>query len=144
MTDFSHLDVLTPKVTATRYDLPALGIGAHLMVLPAIEANRPYFAELHQRVLAQSRLQRAGAEVSADTLRKNREEDRALYARHVIVGWSGIHDAAGTMVPFSAGAALDLLRALPDHMFDVLRVFCSEARNFAEAVVLDAPPLAKG
>ena len=45
---------------------------------------------------------------------KNREQDRDLFPKFVIVGWDGVLDSDGEPVEFTKENCADLLAALPD------------------------------
>lgn len=138
MVDFSNLGGLEIRPDRTvdfrLYHIPGEPV---LKVAPATEANKPYYNKLLQRSGGAARRIRAVG-VSAAMVEENRENDRDLYAQHVIRGWEGIKDASGAVVPFSPGVARDFLAALPSWLFDELRTFCGEASNFVERGSKDA------
>ena len=58
------------------------------------------------------------------------ERDIELYPEHIISGWEGIVDDDGQQVSFSREACREFLEALPQWIFDDVRIFCSTATNF--------------
>ncbi len=111
------------------YQLNQIEGEVRLQLLPATEANRPYHAALLKRNARRTRQLQAGR-VDPAMIAQNRNEDRELYASHVVRGWSGVKDDAGAVVPFSIPACLEFLQALPNWIFDELRNFASVATNF--------------
>ena len=103
-----------------------------LRVRPAEEVNKAYFNALLKRRSRRSvRRIRAGS-ADAAQVAENRAEDRELYAKHVVVGWSGVKNDSGVEVPFGPAPLGEFLAALPDWLFDELRLFCSEVTNFVD------------
>lgn len=109
-----------------------------LHVLPATEDSRA-FANAQQRGV---RRNVKAKHINADVLDQIRDDDRTLYAKHLVRGWDDgtVVNARGKVVPFSEAAAKALLLATPNHIFDELRVFCSDATNFT---TIDAESIAK-
>lgn len=140
--NFDHLKSLDVAGRTTRYTLsfmtkqPAAGEDAEypvLIVKPATEANRVFANEQLRMTKKTAPAVRAGA-INMHMIAETRNNDRALYAKYVIVGWEGIYDSAGQPVPFSPGECAVFLDALPDYLFDEIRTFCSNPSNFAEQV----------
>ena len=73
----------------------------------------------------------AGA-VTRDVLDQQREQDRTLFAKHVIIGWSNVVDSGGRSVPFSPEVCEEFLRALPDYILDDIKLFASTPGNFID------------
>lgn len=143
MTDFSHLQKLdVATADAVDFELFQLEGEPVLKVRPATEANKPYFNAVLRR---SSRTQRAltARNMNAGTVAANRREDRELYAAHIVCGWSRIVDSEGKDVPYTKEAARDFLAALPDWIFDDLRVFCGNPSNFLEDGVAEAEETGK-
>jgi len=99
--------------------------------MAATEANRPYHNALLKRNAKLAQRFRAGR-ISREMLERNRDEDRELYARYVVKGWSAVKDDKGKAVPFSAEACLQFFQALPNYLFDDLRQFCTAPMNFVD------------
>jgi len=65
-----------------------------------------------------------------EAIARDRSRSFDLFAEHVLVGWEGVVDAKGEPVAFSTATAAGLLRALPEIVFQDLRVFFILPRNF--------------
>jgi hypothetical protein len=116
------------------YALPLLD--AVLFVKPATEANKPYF----NKVLKKSKkrlneLRRKG--VSAEYLEENRDEDRILFPQYIIVGWKGMKDKEGNPVEFSVENCEDLLKQMPNWMFDEIREYVNDVSNFIDVMDIE-------
>lgn len=55
----------------------------------------------------------------------------ALYARHIVAGWSGILDARGEPIPYTPEACVALFEYAPE-MFDTVMMFAAQRGNFRE------------
>jgi len=135
--NFDHLQI---EGKTARFDMPMVSPGAYLEVLTAAEANAAY----HEAsvALSGSRVRNvATGQAQAD--RRNadldRNEDRELYPLHVVVGWGGIEDTGGNPVPWSTAECAKFLAALPDWVFDRLRIFAMRPERF-----VTTPPPADG
>ena len=111
-----------------------------LFVKSSTGYNKQYLSAVLKRSGKRTlkKMQRDG--VTPDTILENRSEDRELFALHVVEGWDEASMAAvggGEPVPFSKENCLDFLSALPDDIFDDLRVFCGKAGNFRDGAELD-------
>ncbi len=144
MADFSHLRALEVATDGTTefalHQITVNGKSPVLHVAPATEANKPYFNALLKRSGRNVRQVRSG-NINASMIEENREEDRELYPRHIVKGWSDVLDANGEELEFSAGNCTDFLAALPGWLFDELRNFCGNPASFAE--LLDVEVSAK-
>ena len=98
-----------------------------LIVKHTGEANKPYFNEVLRRAQHQ---QKRKAELNVALLADNRDRDRDLFPKFVVVGWKDVVDASGTPVSFSKEDCLGWLKVLDDDEFDGLREFCRERTNF--------------
>lgn len=139
MANFSHLKKLEVSGNKT-VDFVIFQIAGEpiMKVVAASESNRPYFNEL----LRKGGKRQAKKKVDAATVQSNREEDRVLYAKHIVKDWSGVQDEKGKDVPYSHDDCLGFLQSLPDWLFDELRAFASDLQNFIEAPI-DAEEKAK-
>ena len=139
-TDFSHLGALeVSKGTTSEYTLHQITINGEsptLIVVPATEANKPYFNVLLKKASKTARQVRAGV-INAGLIEENRDEDRDAYPRYVIKGWRDVLDAKGAKVPFNEGNLQDFIGALPDWLFDDLRNYCGNPANFSELVDIE-------
>lgn len=135
---FEHLKALEVKDKTTEFPLTMLRGCPKLIVKPATESNKPYFNEVLRRSAKSVRKAVQGnITVDVETLEKNREDDRSLFPKHVIVGWSGVLDSDGKEVEFSQSNCKEFLHALPDWIFDQIGIFCRKNSNFVD-IDLDA------
>jgi hypothetical protein len=128
---FKHLqryDVEKKTVPFTFYQIAGEPI---VECLPATEANRPYHNALLKRNAKLAQRFRAGR-ISREMLEKSRDEDRELYAKFVVKGWRNVKDDNGADVPFTQEAAAEFFEALPNWLFDELRVWASSPGNFVD------------
>lgn len=133
MTDFSHLQKMdVPRDRTSKFVLWMLAGKPSLDVRCAAEPNKDYFNELLRRTGKNYRQVRAGA-IDQELLDENRAHNRALFPKFVIVGWSGVKDAKGADVPFSAENAVGFVKALPDWVFDEVVTYCGNVMNFVDA-----------
>jgi|SRR6185369_16035496 hypothetical protein len=52
-----------------------------------------------------------------------------VYARHVVAGWSGINDAEGNPIPYTAEACVALFQYAPE-VFDLVLMFAAQRANY--------------
>jgi len=128
MSEF-NLSNITPDGTA-EFRLEV--IPGVLIVRPASEANQGYFNALLKRNKPQGgrRLRKAQLGVNAEDIAKNRSEDRELYPKYIVVGMRDVRDTAGQIADDTPENREKLVRAMPNWLFDELRIFCSEPMNF--------------
>ena len=133
MANFSHLAKLEVSGNKT-VDFTIFQIEGEpsLQVTAASESNRGYFNELLRKG---GKRQAKKTKLDAATIKTNREEDRVLYAKHIVKGWTGVNDDKGKAVEFTEGECLGFLSSLPDWLFDELRAFASDIQNFIEAPI---------
>lgn len=74
----------------------------------------------------------AKKKLTADTLDEARDADRKLFVAHVLAGWKDMFDGKGKKVPYNKQNAEQFIKALPDWLFDRIRVFCNEITNFVD------------
>lgn len=136
MADFSYLSKLQPNRERTsRFTLADLDGCPVLIVRIASETNKPYFKAALADQLARSRsTSRRNATQVANAVAAEREMDRKLYPKHVVVGWEGVTDASGAVVPFNEENCTGFLAALPDFIIDKVRAHCIEPGNFVDAM----------
>lgn len=139
---FSHLSKLEVPASETQdYTMSQVtvnGVSPVLQVLPATEANKPYFNELLKRGNRNQRQITAG-KITTALIQDNREENRKLYAKHVVKGWTDgtVLGDDGKPVKFTPEACLEFIEALPDWLFDQVTSYCSDALNFVGDTSLD-------
>lgn len=128
--DFSQLSKLQLNDKRTvDYKLFQIAGEPSLTLLPTGEANKPYFNAVLKRAKTSVRRLRAGG-LTAAMMAETRNEDRKLFPRYVVTGWTGIVDAAGKAVEFSVENCEAFLAALPDWIFDEVRSFAGDPNNF--------------
>jgi hypothetical protein len=103
-----------------------------LIVRPANEANRPYQSGLLALAGRRQRFAETAASgaLSPEAARQDRDDDRKLYPGTVVVNWGGIVNTKGEAVPPTLDGIAAFLVALPNWIFDKLRVFCLRPENF--------------
>ena len=137
MVDFTNLDQY--KVTSANvkeYPLVEIAGEASLMVRSCNEGNSGYMNGL-LRITGQDdggRRSKQSKGLSADKMDETREYDRELYPEHVITGWSGVVDAEGKEVKYSVKVCREFLNALPDWIFDRIRIYVSDPENFLNKI----------
>jgi hypothetical protein len=107
-----------------------------LVVRPASELNKGYFNALLRRSARMARRVAAG-KMDVAMISENREEDRGLYPKHVVIDWQDVLDEEGNEVKFSRDDCLEFINAIDNHVFDELRNFCASPESFAEDLNLD-------
>lgn len=112
-----------------------------LVLLLAGESNKPYFNAQLRKARKGLRAARSGM-ITAAMLEESRDEDRELYAAHVVRDWRGLVDDDGKSVPFSEDACKQFLHALPNWLFDEVREFATSISNFMPEA-MDADKTAK-
>ncbi len=142
MADFGFLKELdveaddTAELTMMSIRLPN-GKNPVLIGKLAGEVNKPYATAVARKALKQQKGARGASvspEVAVTMAGKNRDDDRALFAQHVITGWRDVCDHSGAAVDFSKDSCLDFFNALPDDFFDQIRGFFADPANFRETV----------
>lgn len=143
MSTFEHIKKLDVQGTkAVDYPIRSLSDDAVLTVRPALDSNSAYFNASLKGSRKNVRSVRNGSLTTA-MLNDTRDLDRELYARHIIVGWTGVLDSKGKSVSYSLEKALELMAALPNWMFDDLRDFCGTPGNFLSEDQVDVEATAK-
>jgi hypothetical protein len=79
----------------------------------------------------------AAGKMDVAMISENREEDRGLYPKHVVIDWQDVLDEEGNEVKFSRDDCLEFINAIDNHVFDELRNFCASPESFAEDLNLD-------
>lgn len=134
MSKFAHLKALKVDGTKTvRYELSEItvnGVSPVLLVAPATDANKPYFNAMLKRVAATKKRPRGGA-ITMAFIDESREEDIQTYAEHIIKGWEDMIGADGKPIKFSVDECKEFLEAIDTWIFDGIRAFCVDPKNFA-------------
>lgn len=125
-----------------KFALPWVAPGAFLVCRPANESNKPYQSAMLGLAGKRQRLTEtalSGA-MTVENARQDREDDRKLFPGLVVVNWGGITNTKGEAVSPTVDNIAAFLRALPNWIFDKLRVFCMRPENFVQPE--DVPPSA--
>lgn len=140
MTDFGYLSKIEVRDQTAEYiisEIEVNGKSPTLVLSPTTQANQAYFNAVLKSSTKKAR-RTAGQGLDATILNEGRDEDRVLFAKHVVRGWSNVVDAkTGQPVPFSAAECEKFLHALPDWKFDDIRNFCGNARNFLDQTSIE-------
>lgn len=115
-----------------KYEMPDIqmnGKTPFMMVKPATEANKP-FARAQLLRSNKRTMSRGNRGVSLETIENTRDDDRALYPKHVICGWGNVFDDEAKEVPFSVKMCEEFLTQLPNWVFDGMRQYCTSPANF--------------
>lgn len=130
---FSHLKKLEVDAKSTcLYTFHEILGEPVLECHPATEQNAPYYRTVMKQAAKTAMRVRSGT-MSPAMIAEAREQDRDLFPKHVIKDWptppldSEGEPAAATVENFAG-----FLEALPDYMFDKLRVHLSNPSNFVD------------
>lgn len=138
---FEHLSKLDPNKRPAWFEIPEVGAGARVECRFAGDSNPAY---LNAKIRRQSA--RPASRNVAEVIRLDREDDAAIFPTAIFTGrWECMRGADGSDVPFSAEHARDLIRCLPEHLFDRLRNQVKSASRFLdeEELAPDQEALAK-
>lgn len=141
MTDFSNLTALSITGKTADFTFYQLEGQPILAVRPATQDN-PAYTNAALKANGAQITRGVKAKIDSEFMDRAREQDRALYAAHVVAGWTGVRDAGGKAVAFSDANCRAFLQALPIYLFDELRTFCGNPANFTDTDV-DADIVAK-
>ena len=144
MADFTHLQGLRVDDNATaEFCFYRIAGEPTLTVRPAHESNREFFnAALKKSKAAMRRLRgRKGQMPTPETIEQARQEDIRLFAKHVVVSWTGVVEASGGEVELTEEVCRQFLEAIPSDMFTELRAFCLDIDNFRDEDCMDADEL---
>lgn len=132
MTDFSHLSKLeVHKDTIKPFTLIDLEGAPVFQTKVAGESNPGYInGLLRLSGSARSKLNSANSKFIDEA----RLYDRELYPKHVITGWTGVCDSSGNDVEFSEENCEAFLGALPNWIFDKLRLFVTTIENYVDII----------
>jgi hypothetical protein len=131
--DFSHLKNLDVKDRTARFPIHQIAGAPALILKPATEVNKPYFNAVLKRSRRNMRALKAGA-INQVMIAENREQDRELFPKFVVIGWEDMTDSKGEDAEFNLENCEAFLRALPDWIFDEVRDFAGNSVNFTEDI----------
>jgi hypothetical protein len=131
MSDFSHLQKYNIPTGKTA-EYPLYDIEQEktpvLIVKHAGDTNKGYM----NQVIKETRKKSRNKNLSHKTLEQSRKQDKDLYPKYVVVGWENVLDKDGNEAPFNGENCHAFLDALPDFMFDELRVFAADISSFMD------------
>ena len=104
-----------------------------IKILRAGGANKRY-ARIFQQAIKPYKRQLDRGSLDADVSDRIMRE---VYAKTIVVGWMGIHDADGNTVAFSQGNVIEFFTAFPEIFTDVIDC-AGEMANFQEHEVAEA------
>ena len=113
--------------------MPTIVEGARLELRTASMSNNGYYNASLKLAARRSDSPLPKHMEQKDEVNQGRLDDRVTFPGTVLVGWEGVVDDEGQPVPFSKEHAIDLVDALPDWMFDSLRIFAMDPSNFIQA-----------
>jgi hypothetical protein len=133
------LDRLDVSQKTARFDMPQVAPGAYLILRPASDANPQYQAGMLRMSGKRNRKIATSGEISDADAAKDRDDDRSLYARFVIVGWGGITTKDGEDVEFTPASCKQFLKQLPNWLFDRVRLFAMRPERFLDEDEAEEP-----
>lgn len=135
MTDFSNLTKLEVTGDSTaEYKLIEIESEPVLILKPASESNAKYFNALLREHGAAKGGRKAKVKIDNKLVAKMREQDKKLYPKYVVAGWTGMLDAKGKDVPFSVEACEEFFAVLPNWIFDGIREFATMPESFVKQI----------
>lgn len=142
--DLAALDAVSvPPLAARRLALPELGLT--LLLAPATEDNREFFAASLVDLAAAAKDGTRGEAVTVERVVDNRRREAVIFAAHVVKGWEGVRGRDGSPVPFSPGAALELLERIIERaprFWRRIESFAANVDNFTAKAIAAAEALA--
>tara|TARA_R110002167_G_C12707228_1_gene655168 strand:- start:61191 stop:61640 length:450 start_codon:yes stop_codon:yes gene_type:complete len=135
MADFTHLGKLRVQDDATaEYTFFRIAGEPTLTVRAAHESNRDFFNAALKRSKAAMRRSRGRKNQmpTQEMIEQARQEDIVLFAKYVVVSWTGVIDAEDQDVEMTPEVCAQFLDAIPPDMFTELRAFCLDIENFRE------------
>lgn len=137
MSKFGHLKKLNPAADVVRpYTVYQIETEPTLFMKQATDSNKPYWNQLLRRNTAITRRLR-GQQLNATILEQTRDSDRENMAKNCMTGWEKVIDDDGNEVKFTKEDCLDFFKELPNHIFDDIRNFASDAQNFIDEEIPD-------
>ena len=137
---FGQLKAMTVKAgdTADFFFNEIEGI-PQLTCLPATNINKPFLNAVLKQSKEAARKARALRKVKGKkqdeaatdaAIARARKEDVELFVSFIVQGWEDVFNVEGEPVEFNEENCRDFLNAIPPEMFNDLRVFCLDIRNF--------------
>lgn len=139
MSDFSHLESLAVKKDSTaEYEFFEIETKPTLICRCTLDNNgyqsaiRAKRDEITRNVRKRTKGKKERQRINDRILELLREPDREAFPGNVIIGWTTNKDAKGKEVTYSDENCADFLKALPDWLFDNLRLYCYDAQSFVD------------
>lgn len=128
---FEHFKKLSTEMQDTKeYTFYEIEGHPTLIVSPATESNKKYYNAALR--MARTGGVRSRNSVTVKTLAQTREQERDLYPKYIVKDWKDVTDVDGKVVEFNEEDCRGFINALPLELFDELRFFCGDFKNFAE------------
>ncbi len=128
--DFSYLEV---EDRVVRFDMHWVTPTAYLMVKVATQENSKYFEASDAMTKKHQGAMIAAGSASRADLDRDRDFDRALYPKHVVVDWGGMYKRGSPEeIPFSYTECKKFFAQLPAFIFNKVRAFCLREENFLD------------
>jgi len=145
MSDFDFLDSYTVDKTSTaRFALPEdiFGEGAALTVAPATTTNEDYMHAVLK--LSSKGTVRAATRghITPAMVKENNDLDRVVFGQLIIKGWECLNDRKGGEIKYTPKRAEELVKKLPDWVFQEVKAFCQDHGNFLPDEPIDVGELA--
>lgn len=137
--DFSHLSKLNvTEDSAVEFPITEIDGTPILLLHPANESNKAYMNAMLRLSGATKGTRRANKQELQKNITSNmRNYDRQAYPGSVVYGWRNVVDASGEEVEFTVEAATSFLAALPDWIFDRVRVSAAAPETFLDQAEID-------
>jgi len=134
--DLSRFDITQAMAWV---DMPELGDKARILIKPATEANPAYYNAMLALSGKRVRQMVKTDKMTAEDAALNRDDDRGLFPRYVIVKWENVEsenepgsegvDDDGHVI-YNRGVAQQLCDELPSQLMDKLRNTASTPERF--------------
>ncbi len=139
MSDFSHLQALEVTEDDSPHEFELYEIDtAPVLYVRCTQSYAPYENRIRAR---RSEIERKHRKAKKGKGRKRandalldlmRSPDREAYPGTIVYGWKTNKDANGIEVEYSEDTCRQFLNALPDWLFDRIRLYCMEPQNFVD------------
>ncbi len=136
MPNFNYLNRYNVNSDKTfEYEIDELDSNPTLIMVPATSENKLYYNHILKK--SAKNPMKALKNMSAGTIKKNRDHDRKLFPLYVIKDWKGVIDSDNIPVEFNKDNCFEFLCALPDWIFDKIRNYAASPENFIEDEVIE-------
>lgn len=137
MSQFDHLKALNISEATSKLPMPDISPDAVLELRVADESNKGYWNAI--MILgaedAEEEMPKRGKPSPGAMARLARKWDHKLFAKHVIVGWTGVVDPDGNEITFSVENAqelMDILYKEASWVFDKIRARANSPEAFVD------------